>query len=178
MLLLVSFCRYIRHCSCTLENIQLHITFSSIIRKNNTKMSHAWHSFILFSRIICRFIRTFPSRRLPSSVSLVNFEHVIAGWVIFSVPYVISSIRACNSPNIWIKIFKNGQSKICGRQPLKNLNWKFKGCLPFNFTWPILENLDPYVISLSWIFLNCVRELALVVEPSVKTPQWKYFWKR
>ena len=24
---------------------------------------------------------------------------------------------------IWGKVFKNGPSKICGRQPLKNLNW-------------------------------------------------------
>ena len=23
--------------------------------------------------------------------------------------------------NIWVKVFKNGPSKICGRQPLKNL---------------------------------------------------------
>ena len=23
--------------------------------------------------------------------------------------------------NIWVKVFKNGLSKICGRQPLKNL---------------------------------------------------------
>ena len=25
--------------------------------------------------------------------------------------------------NKWVKIFKNGPSKICGRQPLKNLKW-------------------------------------------------------
>ena len=25
--------------------------------------------------------------------------------------------------NLWVKIFKNGPSKICGRQPLKNLKW-------------------------------------------------------
>ena len=24
---------------------------------------------------------------------------------------------------IWVKVFKNGPSKICGRQPLKNLKW-------------------------------------------------------
>ena len=24
--------------------------------------------------------------------------------------------------DIWVKVFKNRQSKICGRQPLKNLN--------------------------------------------------------
>ena len=31
------------------------------------------------------------------------------------------------------KVFKNGPSKICGRQPLKN------------FTWSILEYFAPYV---------------------------------
>ena len=44
------------------------------------------------------------------------------------------------------KVFKNGPRKVCGRQPLKNLKGSrpypsifFKGCLPQNFTWPILE---------------------------------------
>ena len=32
------------------------------------------------------------------------------------------------------KVFKNGPSKICGRQPLKN------------FTWFILEYLDPFIL--------------------------------
>ena len=31
----------------------------------------------------------------------------------------------------WVKVFKNEPSKICGRQPLRN------------FTWFILEYLDP-----------------------------------
>ena len=30
----------------------------------------------------------------------------------------------------WLKVFKNGRSKICGRQPLKNLKEYCKGCLP------------------------------------------------
>ena len=34
---------------------------------------------------------------------------------------------------IWVKVFKNGPGRIYGRQPLKN------------FTWVILECLDPYV---------------------------------
>ena len=33
---------------------------------------------------------------------------------------------------MWVKIFKNVPSEICGRQLLKN------------FTWSILEYLDPY----------------------------------
>ena len=38
----------------------------------------------------------------------------------------------------WVKVFKNGPSKICGTQHLKNLKWSFA-----NFTWPILELLPP-----------------------------------
>ena len=30
------------------------------------------------------------------------------------------AVVSCKN-NIWVKIFKNGPSKICGRQPLKNL---------------------------------------------------------
>ena len=56
-----------------------------------------------------------------------------------------------NSKDVWVKVFKNGPSKVCGRQPWKNL----KRCgrplqiLHFiwsstNFTWFIFEHLDPY----------------------------------
>ena len=40
------------------------------------------------------------------------------------------------------KIFKNGPSKICGRQPLKNFKWY--GLPSTNFIWSILEYHDPY----------------------------------
>ena len=57
--------------------------------------------------------------------------------------------------NIWLKVFKNGPSKICGRQLLKNLKWyglltqnislqNFNMPSSRNFTWFILEYLDPY----------------------------------
>ena len=36
---------------------------------------------------------------------------------------------------IWGKVFKNGPSKICGKQPSKN------------FTWSILECLDPFICN-------------------------------
>ena len=39
------------------------------------------------------------------------------------------------SSHKWIKVFKNGPSKICGRQSLKN------------FTWSIVEYLDPNYVS-------------------------------
>ena len=36
---------------------------------------------------------------------------------------------------MWDKVFKNGPSKICGRQPLKF----FKGCLPQILLGPLLN---------------------------------------
>ena len=56
-----------------------------------------------------------------------------------------------NLGNIWFKVFKNGPSKICGRQPLKNL--KGDGLLRHfmiftNFSWSILEYFVPcYVFN-------------------------------
>ena len=42
---------------------------------------------------------------------------------------------------IWFKVFKNGLSKFCGRQPLKNLKWyallRHKWLSFTNFTWSI-----------------------------------------
>ena len=61
--------------------------------------------------------------------------------------------------NIWDNVFKDGPSKICGRQPLKNLKalnrpypFKFfKGCLPF------LNTLVPFVsrVILKPILAQC-----------------------
>ena len=36
-------------------------------------------------------------------------------------PTVTLTLSLNNHSNIWDKVFKNGLSKICGRQPLKNL---------------------------------------------------------
>ena len=54
---------------------------------------------------------------------------------------------------IWVKVFKNGLSKICIRQPLKNADHglPIMVCLSSlsstNFTWSIPEYLDPYLQS-------------------------------
>ena len=37
-------------------------------------------------------------------------------------PTVTLTLSLNNHSSIWDKVFKNGLSKICGRQPLKNLN--------------------------------------------------------
>ena len=51
--------------------------------------------------------------------------------------------------NIWVKVFKNGQSKICEKQSLKNLKrFKFlKGCLPQIFLGPLLNTLIHIVLG-------------------------------
>ena len=47
------------------------------------------------------------------------------------------------------KVFKNGQSEICGRQPLKNLKWygllKRKRLSLTHFTWSILDFFIPNI---------------------------------
>ena len=59
----------------------------------------------------------------------------------------------CSLWNIWVKVFKNGPSKICGRQSLKNLKRyalpkqtteKFLKATFHKFTWSILECLDSF----------------------------------
>ena len=36
--------------------------------------------------------------------------------------YTLENHRCENLSDTWDKVFKNGPSEICGRQPLKNLN--------------------------------------------------------
>ena len=51
----------------------------------------------------------------------------------------------CASDTIWVKVFKNGPSKVCGRQPLKNLRISlqiFKGCLAQLLLGPFLNTLN------------------------------------
>ena len=48
---------------------------------------------------------------------------------------------------IWVKVFKNGPRKICGRQPfiIKNFKW-YQGCLPQILLGPFLKTLT-YLIQ-------------------------------
>ena len=50
-------------------------------------------------------------------------------------------------------MFKNGSSKICGRQPLKNVTWSILEYVGPNFTWPILEYVGP---NFTWSILDYV----------------------
>ena len=49
-----------------------------------------------------------------------------------SLEKIWSQSKLINFKNIWVKLLKNGPSKVCGRQTLKK------------FTWSVLEYLDRY----------------------------------
>ena len=50
---------------------------------------------------------------------------------------------------IWDKVFKNGQSKLCGRQPVKNFTWSFLECfapnIPKGLVWTINDQCKVFV---------------------------------
>ena len=56
--------------------------------------------------------------------------------------------------NVWDNVFKNRSSKICGRQPLKNLRWGlfFKGCHPQILLGPFLNTFSH--MSQLWVCRN------------------------
>ena len=61
---------------------------------------------------------------------------------------VLGKIPGINM-DIWVKVFKGGRNKICGRQPLKNVSNMVGVCRLFStgFTWSILEYLDPFLVG-------------------------------
>ena len=86
-----------------------------------------------------------------------------------NVPFLYSSWKAWDSTrmehalawnglmiyfiNIWVKVFKNGPSKIFGRQPLKNLKWYGEKAVFHKFylvhswiPWPICYTLDKILV--------------------------------
>ena len=73
---------------------------------------------------------------------------------------------------IWDKVFKNGQSKICGRQPLKN------------FTYIILEYFLPYMIMIdqclfsgcSMVILSCALQYYLIYCSEAVYLSWNIEW--
>ena len=87
---------------------------------------------------------------------------------------------------IWIKVFKNKPNETCPRQPLKT--WSDMVCLsrPYhlklfkrlfstNFTWSILEHLDPSYMRFyftmhekNWIFTNLVNRDTIMFGNSQK----------
>ena len=64
----------------------------------------------------------------------------------FKLHVAYNAFHYCVKFNIWDKVFKNGQSKICGRHSLKNLKW----CgLPW-IVCPIFWQNDPKSKMRNW----------------------------
>ena len=77
--------------------------------------------------------------------------------------------------SIWDKVFKNGPSKICGRQPLSF----FKGCLPQILLGPFLNTLShfiPPLYSLAYSLLTLNLLLPTEIIKFLQTKQaFTYF---
>ena len=73
---------------------------------------------------------------------------------------------------IWVKVFKNGLNKICGRQRLKNLkryglpkhHFKFcKGCLPQILLGLFLNTLTHInTVTTTFMLYNCISNNTFV----------------
>ena len=68
----------------------------------------------------------------------------------------------------WDKVFKNGPSEICGRQPLENLKGYgllkfFKGCLPQILLGPFLNTLSQMQITIRHCWKT--RQISLKTTP-------------
>ena len=96
--------------------------------------------------------------KLQTTVGILSNSNLI----IFQ--YRLYLIISKDGRNVWDKVFESGPSKICRRQPLKNLNQYgllkqtislqfFKGCLP-----PILPGLLLSTPSHLSIQLPCYRK--------------------
>ena len=68
-----------------------------------------------------------------------------------------------NVRNHRVKVFKNGPSKICGRQSLRNLKWLWcaeaQRLSSTNFTWSILEYLHPIITQKYCLTVNLSKDL-------------------
>ena len=115
-----------------------------------------------------------PSWRFPLVISSKSTVFVICTWThsmsarvdyCFNLAIVakilLPNVASCPDAimvalsDIWHKVFKNGPSKICGRQPLNN------------FTWSVLEYFVSFVVDCPSIFtasqqLCTYNEIAII----------------
>ena len=88
------------------------------------------------------------------------------------------------SGSMWDKVFKNGPSKMCGRQGFKNLKWYglltyhlkcFKGCLPQILLGLFLNTLPHMQLHYGLIFnISLFRQ---VLNQKTKLNLGKWWWK-
>ena len=119
-------------------------------------------------------IKTWQAWRNLSKLKLPVVPEKLTCLVLFHIFKSSYLHRAKWIKKIWVKLFKNGSSKIFGRQSLKNLKWyglprqnislQIFWRLSFtNFTWSILEYLDPYVLTCKKLTINPSRSWANLV---------------
>ena len=76
------------------------------------------------------------------------------------VSYNLFYVFIFNVTNIWIKVFKNGPSKICGRQPLKNFKWYgLLSCIPQILLGPFLNTFNHMKLR-SYICIQTEKSVA------------------
>ena len=95
----------------------------------------------------------------------------------YSKPLEILSVSASTFMAIWVKVFKNGPSKTCERQPLKvwsktvylcrpYISNFFKRCIPWILLGPFLNTFTCMIILLLGKDLKCeadiIREIPLM----------------
>ena len=167
-------CRNIRNTSsvCSSKNQVLYITFFTNIEGFYYLNKKYTDLLNIYNKVIWSFCPTtswtndyqyFISWKKSRNISFL-IECIFPGWhvasstirlqgvlFIFRDNFLVWSVVNGNCPkNLWDKVFKNGPSKICGRQPLKKLKGYegiclsrpypfkfFRGCLPQMLLSPI-----------------------------------------
>ena len=107
-------------------------------------------------------------------------------WCFCKMCHMISLRNTFGLTDIRDKVFKNGPSKICGRQPLKNLGRPypfnfFKGCIPQILLDPFFKVFFPYISENRGQTWKC--KLSLVLSGKIRHTgtygnKWAFFWKR
>ena len=92
---------------------------------------------ILFCRVANRTVRCFQDQFRPEILLKIR---LLCIYFPLSFPEIFRRfLPHQSSEHIWVKVLKNGPSKICERQPLKI------------FIWSILEYPDPYTFKVKKI---------------------------
>ena len=84
--------------------------------------------------------------------------------------------KHCYLNNIWDKVFKNGPSKICGRQPLKKFEGVLPalGCLPQFLIGPFLNILSHMKVKSLKVIQNSYVAMVNVKTVSTTMTQLTY----
>ena len=106
-------------------------------------------------------------------VKFISESHFKATINAFSWFKIAVFILRLHRHHIWGKVFKNGPSEICGRQPLKNLKKAisprtFSRLSSTNFTWSILEYL-------SHILFKLLLSINMGININLLSRGWKMF---